>query len=168
MPVEIRSDDLALEFEALARDEAKQAANRWFSTSQEALFAAGDEHDYEVQDVDRAAMPPQWDSGAGGFVMHWPHIASQWFNAGTAPHEVSGDPVLAFEWEEMKGEEFGDTGKTFDEVYSDTWPVVFLPEVEVSGIEALRYYERGEEAALRYYERQTGADPRQLTRGRYR
>lgn len=159
MPDDIDTSDLATEFEALSRDEAMEAANRWYSTSQEALFAGGDEHGYEVENVARGALPPQWDSSLGGFAFHYPHEASRYFNAGTAPHEIEGDPTLVFPWEEAPQE--------VREKFEDTFPIVFLPKVDVDGIEAIRYFERGEQAALKYWEQRTGGDARQLTRGRY-
>lgn len=59
----------------------------------------------------------------------WP-FSSQ-FEFGVDPHviEASDADMLAFPWPEMEGEEFGDTGKNFEEVFAETWPVVFFPKV---------------------------------------
>lgn len=61
--------------------------------------------------------------------VEWPFSAQ--FEHGVDPHviEASDAEMLAFEWSEMAGVEFGETGRTFDEVFADTWPVVFFPKV---------------------------------------
>jgi len=72
----------------------------------------------------------------------WPFSAQ--FEHGVEPHtiEAKNADMLAFPWPEMRGEEFGNTGKNFEEVFADTWPVVFFPKVnwgsETGGIPAAR------------------------------
>lgn len=156
MPTETTLDISELEdaYEDLSREEAREAAGRWFSVSQERLLEGGDAHGYDVSSVAQAASPPQWDGSEGGFVFKYFHPAARYFEDGTDPHEVtpSQADALAFEWPEMRGEPFGDTGQTWDEVFADSWPTVFLPRTEVSGIEALDYFKMGRQAALRFLE----------------
>lgn len=72
----------------------------------------------------------------------WPFSAQ--FEHGVDPHviEANDADMLAFPWPEMRGEEFGNTGKNFEEVFADTWPVVFFPKVnwgsETGGIPKAR------------------------------
>lgn len=138
--------------QAQSKEVAGEAARRWFSRSNEVLLSAGDDLDYEVFPVNQAAQPPQWDEGEGAFVFSWPHVAAPYFEYGTTAHEVEANEadVLAFEWPEMANEQYGDTGMTFKEVFSDTWPTVFFPETSVSGIPAIRYNQRGRQAAKRW------------------
>lgn len=144
MPVELDTSELEAEFVALSRDEAREAAGRWFSTSQEVLYGGGDEHGYDVASVAQAARPPQWDESEGGYVFQYPHEASQYFEDGTVPHEVEGNPVLVFEWENAPQE--------VQDMFDETFPTVFLPKVNVDGIEALDYFKEGERAARNYLE----------------
>lgn len=148
-------DDLTLELETLSRDVAMETANRVFSHATEVLYQAGDERGYEVHPVAQSAQPPQWDDHEQAAVMAWPHRASVYFNHGTTAHEIEGDPVLAFEWEEMRGEEFADTGQTFEEVFDD-FPTVFLPRVEVEGIDRIGFVDKGLRKGARWARQQGG------------
>lgn len=150
---EIESDDLELAIDEISQSAAMEAANRWFSRSNDVLLSAGDEHEYDVFPVVQAGRPPQWEDDAA--VMSWPHRASVFFEHGTTAHEVEGDPILAFEWEEMRGEEFGDTGKTFEEVF-DEFPTVFLPKVDVKGIPKLAFGQKGRQAAANWLRQREG------------
>lgn len=151
--VAIETDELETALEGVAKDAALEAANRWFSAANERLMQAGDELDYDTFSVAQAARPPRWDNQQGAYIIAWPHVAAQYFEYGTAPHEVTGSP-LAFDWPEMEGEEFGDTGKTFDEVFEDTWPTVFLQRAEVDGVERIGYRLHGEREARRWLSQQ--------------
>lgn len=144
---EVEADNLDVVMEDVSQEAVMEAANRWFSKSNDHLLRGGDEHDYDVFPVVQAAQPPQWDGEAA--VMAWPHRASIFFEHGTTRHEVEGDPILAFEWEEMRGEEFGDTGQTFEEVF-DTFPTVFLPSVTVEGIPRIGFAAEGRREAARW------------------
>lgn len=141
MPDNVDARGLEAAFEGLAHDEAMDMANRWFSAATEHLYEGGDELDYDVQNVAQSGVPPQ-DEG-DEIVFKFIHPASRFFNDGTDDHPVVGNDTLAFEWPEVANEEFGDTGKTFKEVYADTWPTVFMPAVNVSGIEAIKFMEKG-------------------------
>lgn len=151
--VEIDNLDLALG--GVSEDAAMEAARRWFSRSNEVLTQAGDDLEYETFPVVQSAQPPQWDDNEGAAVMSWPHRASVFFEKGTTAHEVEGDPLLVFEWEAMRGEEFGDTGKTFEEVFDD-FPTVFLPRVNVEGIERIAFAQKGRQQAANWLRQQEG------------
>ena len=141
--------------EARSKELAMEAANRWFSAANEALLQAGDQLDYDMFPVVQGAQPPQWDPQAGAARMTWSHRASVFFEHGTTAHEIEGDPLLAFEWEEMATEEFADTGKTFKKVFSETWPTVFFPSVEVAGIPRIGYVEHGRRKSARWLQSQS-------------
>lgn len=157
MAVEIDTSELEHDLEALSKDLAREAANRWHARYTEYLLAAGDEHDYDVFPLVQATLPPEWDPSEGAYKLSNPHRAAGYFEDGTAPHEVtpSQADVLAFPWPEMEGEPFGDTGKTWDEVFEDSWPTVFLPKVEVEGIERTDAFKRGRRDAERWLEDQS-------------
>ena len=130
----------------LSREEAREAAGRWFSRSQEVLYSEGDSHDYDVYPVAQAARPPQWDESRGGYVFTYPHEASLFFEVGTEPHEIEAvhAEMLAFEWEDAPGE--------VRAMFEETFPTVFFKSVDHPGTPALNYVERGREAAARYLE----------------
>lgn len=149
------SGEVVLALENLSRDVAMETANRAFSHGTEVLLSAGDELEYDVHTVVQTAIPPQWDEQEHAAVMAWPHRASRFFNEGTTAHEIEGDPLLVFEWEEMRGEEFADTGKTFEEVFDD-FPTVFLPRVVVDGIERIGFVDKGLRRGAKWAQRQEG------------
>lgn len=125
--------------EAWLREASQEFARRWYSKSRKRLYDLGDEMQFEVYPVAQSAQPPSWDGGA--WVFHYPHKAALFFEYGAAEHEIEpvNAEVLAFEWPDMAGEPFGDTGKTWDEVYASSWPTVFLPKVNHPGMPALRF-----------------------------
>ena len=154
--VDIEADAVQAAAEEKSRELAGELANRWFSRANEILTSAGDELEYETFPVVQSGTPPQWDEAEGAFVMSFSHAAASYFEYGTTAHEVKAKEadVLAFEWPEMANERFGDTNKTFKEVFSDTWPTVFFPETQPDGIPAIRYLQRGREHAKRWLARQ--------------
>lgn len=125
--------------EAWLRDASEEFARRWYSKAQKRLYDLGDEMDFEVYPVAQSAVPPSWEGDK--WVFRYPHEAAMFFEYGAAEHEIEpvNADVLAFEWPDMAGEPFGDTGKTWDEVYASSWPTVFLPKVEHPGMPALRF-----------------------------
>jgi len=151
---EATAEDFEETLEARSKELAMEAANRWFSESNERLLQGGDEHDYDVFPVVQSAQPPQWDAREQAAVMSWPHRASAFFAHGTTSHEIEGDPLLVFEYEEMRGEEFADTGKTWEEVFDD-FPTVFLPRVEVDGIPRIPFDVEGKRTAARWLQEQS-------------
>lgn len=99
---------------------------------------------YDLEHVVRDAEVLDVEAGdrRSSVRVEWPFSAL--FEFGVDPHviEASGASVLAFEWPEMEGEEFGNTGRNFEEVFAETWPTVFFPAVnwgsESGGIPASR------------------------------
>jgi hypothetical protein len=141
--------------EAHSKELAMEAANRWFSASNEALLQAGDQLDYDVFPIAQAAITPQWTPRTQAAEMAWPHEASRYLEHGTTEHETKASSgMLAFQWPKMRGEEFADTGKTFEEVF-DTFPTVFFPEVTVSGLPRIGYVEHGRRKAARWLQSQS-------------
>lgn len=143
---EIDTSELEAELQALSREEAREAANRWFSTSQESLYEGGDEYDYDVSNVAQSGIPPQWDDSLDGYVIEYLHMATRFFNDGTARHEVEAQEAefLAFEWPDAPPE--------IREAFEATFPTVFFQSVEVDGIAALRFFEDGQQDAEAYLE----------------
>lgn len=139
--VEGDGDDLSRQFEAVAKDATLDRANEWHSKAIETLYQRGDQHEYDVYPVAQSSLPPQWDDAEQAWSFVFPHVAAPIFEFGADEHEIEAKnaEMLAFPWPEMAGEPFGDTGKTWDEVFEDTWPVVFLPDVEHPGTPALHF-----------------------------
>lgn len=133
-------------FEDLARDEAREAANRAFSRSQEELFEAGDAEDYDVFPVAQSGQPPQWDRSRQGFVFSYPHEAAIFFEVGTEPHEIEAvrAEMLQFEWPDAPAE--------VRDMFEATFPTVFFSSVDHPGTPALGYVQAGMDDATRYLE----------------
>jgi len=129
------------ELEVAARDATERTAREWHSEADRLLLERGDEEGYEVFPLVQGSVWTGWDEAEGGWAFHYPHFAAAIFEYGTDPHPIEADEAdyLAFEWPEMEGVEFGDTGKTFDEVFESSWPTVFFKEIMHPGTEPLRY-----------------------------
>jgi len=136
MGFELDTDELAVEMEGFGRDQAMEAANRAFSASQENLTAAGDAKDYETFPVVQSGQPPTWDSGRGAAVFGYSHEASNFFEYGTQTHEVVAEgETLVFEWPEAPPE--------VQEMFESSFPTVFFPQTEPSGIDQIGYVRGG-------------------------
>lgn len=146
MPIEGGITELRVDFENIAREEALEAANRWYSKAVDLLYEGGDDYDYEVFPVAQSSTPPEFDDSVQGYAFAFPHPAAWYFEKGTEPHtiEPTNADALVFEWPDAPPE--------IREMYEDTFPTVFFPRVEVDGIERLDYVERGRAAAERYLE----------------
>lgn len=153
---EVEAEGFTEALEAASEDLAMEAARRWHSEASDYLQKIGDELEYEVFPVVQAFQPPQWDSREHAAVFNVNHVAARFFEHGTTKHEVKGNPWLAFEWEEMANEEFGDTGMTFKERFEDTWPTVFFRKTEPEGVERIGYMEHGRGKAARWLRSQQG------------
>ena len=101
------------------------------------------ENGYDIDHIWKDAESSiQREADAITISAEWPFSAQ--FEHGVEPHtiEATNADFLAFPWPEMRGEEFGNTGKNFEEVFADTWPVVFFPKVNwgsrTGGIPAAR------------------------------
>lgn len=127
--------DVSIEgdFEEVSREVADEAANRWFSWSQEDLYKKGDRFDYDVSSVAQSGQPPQWSEGDGGFVFTYDHHAAPFFEMGAKEYEIEAQEAefLAFEWEDAPPE--------VEEMFSDTYPTVFFKSVNHPGMPELRY-----------------------------
>lgn len=143
---EIDLGPLRDEYEQLARDEAREAANRAFTRSQEVLYSEGDAHDYDVFPVAQSGQPPQWDRSKGGYVFAYPHEAAIFFEVGTEPHEIEAvrAEMLSFEWPDAPAE--------VQQMFEETFPTVFFQSVDHPGTPALGYVQAGMDAAGRYLE----------------
>ena len=142
MTVDIDTSDLEAAFEDLSKEQARELAGRWFSNSSELLLEEGDDREYETSPVAQSGLPPQWDDTRGGWVFAFPHVAARFFNDGTETHtiEPTNADWLAFEWPDAPPE--------IQDQFESTFPTVFFKEVEVEGLPALRYMERGRDQAI--------------------
>lgn len=124
-----------------AKQETERIAREWWSKADRKLLRRGDQAGYEVYPLVQGSVWEGWNEDERAWEFAYPHEAAIYFEEGTDPHTVEATNAdwLAFEWPEMEGEPFGDTGMTFDEVFSETWPTVFFKEVEVEGVEALHF-----------------------------
>lgn len=115
-----------------AEEEAPAIGDRMLEIAEEKWRSYAEANDYDIDHIWRDAEGPDIarDDREVRIRVRWPKSAQ--FEFGVDPHviEASNADVLAFPWPEMEGVEFGNTGKTFDEVFADTWPIVFFPEVD--------------------------------------
>lgn len=93
---------------------------------------------------------PYWsaENRVGGELtvdVEWTHPAAEYWNFGTEPHVIEGDP-LAFRWDSPPN--------AIAEAFSGDPPLVFLQEVEVDGLPAMRFVEEAERTAKRFVENQ--------------
>lgn len=94
------------------------------------------EEDYDVGPIIDSFTGVDVDRSDGRLTIRWgwAHPAVKYFEFGTSDHTIKGDPVLSFVWERSEApdwvaEEFDREGDGYR---------VFLPEVEVSGVEETR------------------------------
>lgn len=132
--------------QGLSEEVAREAANRWFSASQDILLDEGDTRDYEVFPVVQSGQPPQRDDD--GYRFGYGHVASPFFEHGTEPHEIEAKRAeyLAFEWP--------DAPQEVREMFEETFPTVFFKSVEHPGTPALNYMRRARSQAARWAEGQ--------------
>ena len=136
MGFELDTSELEVAVEELGRERAVEAADRASTTSQEILLEEGDDREYEVFPIVQSATPGQWDESRGAAVFEYSHRAAVFLHDGTQTHEiVADDGVLAFEWP--------DAPQEVQDMFESTFPTVFFPSVEVEGLPALKYAERG-------------------------
>lgn len=146
MGFEIENSDVGVAVKDVSRDLAFEAARRANTAGQEILQAEGDELDYETFPVVQSATRAQWDDARDAYVFGYTHPAARFFNDGTQTHEIVADEaeVLAFEWPDAPPE--------VQEMFESTFPTVFFPSVEVEGLPAIRYVERGLRQGLKWLE----------------
>jgi hypothetical protein len=145
MGFEVDTSEPEAGFEEMSREQAMEGANRAFSASQEHLYDGGDEQDYTVFPIAQSGTPPQWDDRVGGAVFEYFHEAAYFLEVGTQTHEVvaEGD-VLAFPWPEAPPD--------VRDMFEETFPTVFFPKTEPSGIDAIRFVDRGLDDAAAWWE----------------
>ena len=134
-------DEIEDQLSVAAKGGTEEFIREWHSKADELFLKRGDAEDYDVFQMVQGSVPPYYDDKEGAWAFHYPHFAAIIMELGSDPHKIEADEAdfLAFEWPEMEGEEFGNTGKTFDEVFEDTWPTVFFKEIWHPGTEALRF-----------------------------
>lgn len=105
--------------------------------SHEILRSVGATEEYDVEPIIDALGPVEHQRSDDRIVVRWgwTHEAAPFFEYGTRPHTVDGDPVLAFRWE--------DAPQEVREQFADTFPVVFFQSVDVDGIEEAAFVRAG-------------------------
>jgi hypothetical protein len=110
--------------------------------SHSVLDTAADRRDYDIENVKASLSGPtvSRDRNSVTVVYGWDHVAAPYFEFGTSPHTIEGNPILSFVWEDAPEgirERFSHTERV------DGDPRVFLPEVEHPGTPALRFIRAG-------------------------
>lgn len=112
-------------------DEAREMGRRMKEIAEENWKRYAAVNGYDIDHIWRDSPPPEVERTAREVRIRneWPFSAQ--FEFGVDPHviEAKNADMLAFPWPEMEGVQFGDTDQTFDEVFAETWPIVFFPEV---------------------------------------
>lgn len=159
MSAELDFRELEDAFDGVSKEQAEQAMRRWYSWSQDELRQAGDRLGYEWSPVMMNMEPPFWNERTQRYEFLSQHFATVFFEYGAEPHEIRARRAefLAFPWPEMENEEFGNTGKTFGEVFADTWPIVFFKETSHPGMEETRFLRKGRDRARDWLASQGGA-----------
>lgn len=104
----------------------------------EILRGYGQEFDYNVEPIINSFGGVEVDRSDDRLTIRWgwQHEASVYLEYGTSDHTVEGNPVLSFVWErrhdppDWVAREFEAEGDGYR---------VFLPEVEVAGVEETRF-----------------------------
>lgn len=139
------SRDFERQLETAALDTAEQRlvddrGNAIFQAvqrSHEVLRSVGATEDYDVEPIIESLGPVERERTARRLTVRWgwTHEAAPFFEFGTRPHTVDGDPVLAFRWEDAPPE--------IREQFADTFPVVFFQSVDVAGIAETAFVRAG-------------------------
>jgi hypothetical protein len=95
------------------------------------------EFNYNIESIKQSLEPVEVDRSGDELTVTfgWSHEAFPYIEFGTSDHTIEGDPVLSFVWEtrhdppEWVAEEFEQEGDGYR---------VFLPEVEVAGVQETR------------------------------
>lgn len=105
--------------------------------SHETLRSVGATEDYDVEPVIDALGPVETERTRDSVIVRygWEHEAAPYFEWGTRPHTVEGQPILSFIWEDAPPE--------VREQFEDTFPRVFFSSVEVAGIEETAFVRTG-------------------------
>lgn len=113
--------------------------------SQEVLDVAGSQLDWDVEPVKQSLGVPEVERGRNSLTVTWgwSHPAAPYWEYGTSPHTIRGDPILSFIWEDAPPG-IKDMFPNTERVDGD--PRVFFQSVQHPGTPALRFVREG----LRY------------------
>jgi hypothetical protein len=105
--------------------------------SHEVLRSVGATEEYDIEPIIDSLGEVEVNRTDGAITARWgwTHEAAPFFEFGTRPHTVEGDPVLAFRWEDAPPE--------VREQFAETFPVVFFQSVDVDGIEEAAFVRAG-------------------------
>ena len=102
------------------------------------LRSFGNRHGYNVDPVIESLAEPQIHRSSNRVEAHWgwDHTAAPFFNTGTTfTNPIQGNPILAFEWPDAPPE--------VREDFADTFPTVFFPQTEPTGLPGSGFVEAG-------------------------
>ena len=125
--MELDYDEMEAHFGDKSKEFAREAANRWFSETQEILQNEGDRLEWEIFPVVQSGVPPFWDSSAEGYRFGYTHMFAPIANYGAEPFEIPVGDKGYLAWKDE------DTGE---------WIYTSKP-VQHPGFPSLRYIERG-------------------------
>jgi hypothetical protein len=120
--------------------------NLTFQTIQKAhsiLDAAARQYGYHVESIKESLELTEVQRGDGELqvVFGWSHEAAQYFEFGTSPHTVRGNPVLAFVWEDRHNPPQW-VKENFERARSDSGEpgyLTFLRKTEPDGVTEVRF-----------------------------
>jgi len=145
------TDDGVAAFTEAAEEEAYRELvgernNLVFQAIQEShdrLRAAGDANDYDVEPIIESLELVEADESGGEIRWGWSHPAAEYFEFGTSPHTIDGDPVLSFVWDDPPADIAAQFESEGDGVR------VFFSSVDVAGIVETRFVRAGVEYLAR-------------------
>jgi hypothetical protein len=110
--------------------------------SQQVLDTAGSELDWNVEPIKQSLGTPEVNRGRSSITVTWgwSHPAAPYWEYGTSPHKIQGDPILSFIWRDAPPgvkEMFSNTERV------DGDPRVFFESVQHPGTPALRFVREG-------------------------
>jgi hypothetical protein len=105
-----------------------------------------DVSEYDTDPVKESLVAPEADRSDDDITVTWgwEHEAAGFFEFGTRPHTIEGDPVLSFVWEDPPGwvrDEF-DQARDSGGRFRSGWRV-FFGSVDVDGITELAFVRAG-------------------------
>jgi len=145
------TDDGVEAFTEAAREEAYRELvgkrdNLVFQAIQEShdrLRKVGESEDYDVEPIIESLELVEVDESGGEIRWGWSHPAAEFFEFGTSPHTIEGDPILSFVWEDPPADIAAQFEAEGDGVR------VFFSSVDVSGIVETRFVRAGVEFLAR-------------------
>jgi len=115
---------------------------RFIEQAHDRLRDYGQRYDYDVEPIIDSLVVTERRRTASGVTvkLEWQHEAAGFFAIGTRPHNIQGQPILSFVWEDPPQwvrEQF-DRARAEGGQFERGWRV-FFPEVDVAGIPESRY-----------------------------